>query len=163
MSDTSVIPTPATPDVCSISILIDGDAVSDEFHVLSASVSTELNRIPAAFSDPREIERRMHRDYDSTQRKPNIFLLNGRSFPFTVRDTPILVKPDETTKLRILQCSGEVRTSQDARVIAFPDMVVPIGVIQLVEFAFVFQFSRKPWIVSPVRLNDDRGFRLLLS
>lgn len=48
MSDTSVIPTPATPDVCSISILIDGDAVSDEFHVLSASVSTELNRIPSA-------------------------------------------------------------------------------------------------------------------
>src|SRR5690349_4677318 len=48
MSDTSVIPTPATPDVCSVSVLIDGDAVSDEFHVLSASVSTELNRIPSA-------------------------------------------------------------------------------------------------------------------
>ena len=48
MTDTSVIPTPATPDVCSISVLIDGDALSDEFHVLSASVSNELNRIPAA-------------------------------------------------------------------------------------------------------------------
>jgi Rhs element Vgr protein len=48
MSDTSVIPTPATPDVCSIKVLVDGDAVSDEFHVLSASVSRELNRIPAA-------------------------------------------------------------------------------------------------------------------
>ena len=30
----------------------------------------------------------MHREYDSTQRQPNIFLLNGRSFPFTLRDTP---------------------------------------------------------------------------
>ena len=29
-------------------------------------------------------------------------MLNGRSFPFTLRDTPIVVKPDETTKLRIL-------------------------------------------------------------
>ena len=48
MSNTSVIPTPATPDVCSISVLIDGDAVSSEFHVLSASVSNELNRIPTA-------------------------------------------------------------------------------------------------------------------
>ena len=48
MSDTSVIPTPASPDVCSISVLIDGTEISGEFHVLSASVSNELNRIPAA-------------------------------------------------------------------------------------------------------------------
>ena len=51
---------------------------------------------------PREIEKRMHREYDVTQRKPNIFLLNGRSFPFTLRDTPIVVKPDQLTKLRVL-------------------------------------------------------------
>src|SRR5205814_1320946 len=30
------------------------------------------------------------------------FVLNGRSFPFTLRDTPIVVKPDQMTKLRIL-------------------------------------------------------------
>src|SRR5256714_13806693 len=65
-------------------------------------IDDRLNRIPAAYADPREIEQRMHRDYDSTQRKPNIFLLNGRSFPFTLRDSPIVVKADETTKLRIL-------------------------------------------------------------
>jgi Rhs element Vgr protein len=45
---TSVIPTAASPDVCSISVLIDGDEVSGEFNVLSASVSSELNRIPGA-------------------------------------------------------------------------------------------------------------------
>ncbi|PYS21036.1 MAG: copper oxidase, partial [Acidobacteria bacterium] len=65
-------------------------------------IDDRLNRIPAAYTDPREVEKRMHRDYDSTQRKPDIFLLNGRSFPFTLRDSPILVKPDETTKLRVL-------------------------------------------------------------
>ena len=48
MSDTSVIPTPASPDVCSVSVLIDGTEISGEFDVLSASVSNELNRIPAA-------------------------------------------------------------------------------------------------------------------
>ena len=77
-----------------------------EYSLVYMDIDDRLNRIPAAYSDPREIERRMHRDYDSTQRKPNIFLLNGRSFPFTVRDTPILVKPDETTKLRILNVGG---------------------------------------------------------
>ena len=73
-----------------------------EYSLVYMDIDDRLNRIPAAYSDPREIEKRMHRDYDSTQRKPNIFMLNGRSFPFTMRDTPILVKPDETTKLRIL-------------------------------------------------------------
>jgi Rhs element Vgr protein len=48
MTDTWVIPTPATPDVCSISVLVDGDQVSGEFNVLSATVSNELNRIPSA-------------------------------------------------------------------------------------------------------------------
>ena len=52
----SVIPTPTTPDVCSITVLIDGEAVSDEFHVLSASVSRELNRIPAASLQMRDGE-----------------------------------------------------------------------------------------------------------
>ena len=73
-----------------------------EYSLVYMDIDDRLNRIPAAYSDPREIEKRMHRDYDSTQRKPNIFMLNGRSFPFTMRDTPIVVKPDETTKLRIL-------------------------------------------------------------
>lgn len=48
MTDTSVIPTPATPDVCSIRVLVDGEEISTAFHVMSASVSNELNRIPAA-------------------------------------------------------------------------------------------------------------------
>ncbi|HKC31873.1 MAG TPA: multicopper oxidase domain-containing protein [Xanthobacteraceae bacterium] len=82
------------------------EQVQGEYSLVYMDIDDRLNRIPAAYSDPREIERRMHRDYDSTQRKPNIFLLNGRSYPFTVRDTPILVKPDETTKLRILNVGG---------------------------------------------------------
>lgn len=45
---TSAIPTATSPDVCSISVLIDGEDVSGEFSVLSASVSSELNRIPSA-------------------------------------------------------------------------------------------------------------------
>jgi FtsP/CotA-like multicopper oxidase with cupredoxin domain len=74
----------------------------NEYSLVYMDIDDRLNRIPAAYSDPREIEKRMHRDYDVTQAKSNIFLLNGRSFPFTLRDSPILVKPDEMTKLRIL-------------------------------------------------------------
>src|SRR2546421_10349895 len=74
----------------------------NEYTLVYMDIDDRLHRIPAAYSDPREIERRMHRDFDATQRKSNIFLLNGRAFPFTLRDSPILVNSDETTKLRIL-------------------------------------------------------------
>jgi Cu/Ag efflux protein CusF len=48
----------------------------------------------------------MHRDYDTSQRRPNIFLLNGRSFPFTLRDTPIDVRAGERVKLRVLNAGA---------------------------------------------------------
>ncbi|MFO0795326.1 MAG: hypothetical protein U0586_14845 [Candidatus Brocadiaceae bacterium] len=48
MSNESTIPTPATPDVCTIGILVDGKEIPGRFHVLSVSVTRELNRIPSA-------------------------------------------------------------------------------------------------------------------
>lgn len=77
-----------------------------EYSLVYMDIDARLNRIPAAYRDPREIEKRMHREYDSTQRQPNIFLLNGRSFPFTLRDTPIEVKSGESVKLRILNAGA---------------------------------------------------------
>ena len=77
-----------------------------EYSLVYMDIDARLNRIPAAYKDPREIEKRMHREYDSTQRQANIFLLNGRSFPFTLRDTPIEVKPGERVKLRILNAGA---------------------------------------------------------
>jgi len=74
----------------------------NEYSLVYMDIDDRLHRIPAAYGDPREIEKRMHRDYDVTQARSNIFLLNGRSFPFTLRDSPIVVNADETTKLRIL-------------------------------------------------------------
>lgn len=48
MSNESTIPTPATPDVCTTAILIEGTEISGEFHILSIYVTRELNRIPTA-------------------------------------------------------------------------------------------------------------------
>jgi hypothetical protein len=48
VNNESTIPTPATPDVCTFALLIDGKAIPGEFQVLSVSVSRELNRIPTA-------------------------------------------------------------------------------------------------------------------
>lgn len=48
MSNESTIPTPATPDVCTVTLLVEGETISGEFHILSVSVVRELNRIPTA-------------------------------------------------------------------------------------------------------------------
>jgi len=77
-----------------------------EYSLVYTDIDDRLNAIPATTRDPREIEKRMHREYDSTQRRPNVFLLNGRSFPFTLRDTPINVQPGEKVLLRILNAGA---------------------------------------------------------
>jgi Rhs element Vgr protein len=48
MNAPSAIPTPATPDVCTVAILLDGQALPGTYHVLSVTVDRELNRIPCA-------------------------------------------------------------------------------------------------------------------
>ena len=73
-----------------------------EYSLVYMDIDDRLHKIPNVYKDPREIEKRMHREYDSARRKPNIFLLNGRSFPFTLRDTPIEVASGERVKLRVL-------------------------------------------------------------
>ena len=77
-----------------------------EYSLVYTDIDDQLNDIPAQYEDPRQIEKKMHREYDSTKRHPNIFMLNGRSFPFTLRDTLIKVKPNERIKLRILNAGA---------------------------------------------------------
>ncbi len=48
MINETTIPTPATPDVCTVAVLIDGAEIPGTFHVLSVSVTREVNRIPSA-------------------------------------------------------------------------------------------------------------------
>jgi Rhs element Vgr protein len=48
VSNESTIPTPATPDVCTVAILIEGAELPGTFNVLSVAVTRELNRIPTA-------------------------------------------------------------------------------------------------------------------
>jgi len=48
VSNDSNIPTPATPDVCTTAVLIEGTEIPGALHLLSVTVTRELNRIPSA-------------------------------------------------------------------------------------------------------------------
>ena len=52
--------------------------------------------------DPRLITRSMHREYDITDATQDYFTLNGRSFPYTFRESLVVVEEGEKVKLRVV-------------------------------------------------------------
>ena len=49
----------------------------------------------------------MNRQYNITERNARYFLLNGRSFPYTFRDSLVVVEPNQIVKLRVLSGGEE--------------------------------------------------------
>lgn len=77
-----------------------------EYALVYMDIDSRLNAMLEAHIDPRELEKKIHREYDSSKRQPDIFLLNGHAFPFTLRDTLIEVKENERIRLRILNAGA---------------------------------------------------------
>ncbi len=81
-------------------------SVSDEYdreydlHYLD--LDKELSERIQQDYDPRLITRSMHRDYDITDATPDYFTLNGRSFPYTFRESLLVGKENERIKLRVV-------------------------------------------------------------
>lgn len=59
-------------------------------------------------NDPRLVAKAMNREYDITDADEDFFLLNGESFPYTLRDSLVVVEPDQKVRLRVL--NGHPRT-----------------------------------------------------
>jgi hypothetical protein len=53
-------------------------------------------------NDPRLITRSMHREYDVTDATQDYFTLNGRSFPYTFRESLVIGAEGERIKLRVV-------------------------------------------------------------
>ena len=53
-------------------------------------------------NDPRVITRSMHREYDITDASVDYFTLNGRSFPYTFRESLVVADEGERIKLRVV-------------------------------------------------------------
>ncbi len=52
-------------------------------------------------NDPRLVAKGMNREYDITDSDEDFYLLNGESFPYTLRDSLIVVEPDQKILLRV--------------------------------------------------------------
>jgi manganese oxidase len=75
---------------------------AQEYDLHFQDIDSHQNNIIQAFNDPRLIEQAMNRRYNVTERRANYFLLNGRSFPYTFRESLVVVEPNEKVKLRVL-------------------------------------------------------------
>jgi len=88
----------------SVAVLEDYDQEYDlHYHALDK----ELHNMIQDYNDPRLIATHMNQLYDLTDATEDYYTLNGRSFPYTLRESLITVEPNQNTKLRLFNSSGE--------------------------------------------------------
>ena len=74
-----------------------------EYDLHYQSVDKELHEVVArSANDPRLIAKHMNMEYDTTDATDDYYMLNGKSFPYTLRESLIHMDKDEKVKLRIL-------------------------------------------------------------
>jgi manganese oxidase len=74
---------------------------NQEYDLLYQSIDKKLAATIQSATDPRLISKAMSRDYNMTESFENYFLVNGHSFPYTLRDSMIVADVNETIKIRI--------------------------------------------------------------
>ena len=79
---------------------------SQEYDLQYQDIDRELHNLIQKGNDSRLLAKAYNREYNITERTPEYFILNGRSFPYTLRESLIVVKPEEKVKLRVFN-AGE--------------------------------------------------------
>ena len=76
---------------------------SREYDLHYQSADRELHDLIArSANDPRLIAKHINMEYDITDATDDYFMINGRSFPYTLRESLIEMQKDEKVKLRVL-------------------------------------------------------------
>jgi Putative multicopper oxidases len=76
------------------------EAYDQEYDLLFQDVDRGLHDLIKTANDPRLIAKAM-RLYDVTDELPDYYLVNGRSAPYTMRESSIVVEPNQDVKLRV--------------------------------------------------------------
>jgi hypothetical protein len=77
-----------------------------EYDLVYQAIDKNLASTIQQSNDPRVIAQLMNRDYNITESNENYFLLNGHSFPYTLRESLIVVEPDQNIKLRMVNAQS---------------------------------------------------------
>jgi hypothetical protein len=74
---------------------------NQEYDLFYQSLDKKLSKIIQDTSDPRLVAHRMSREYNMSESFENYFMLNGRSFPYTLRESIVAVADNDNVKLRV--------------------------------------------------------------
>ncbi len=78
-----------------------------EYDLHYHAIDKEMHNIVQEFNDPRLIAKKMNREYDMTESTEDYYTLNGRSFPYTLRESIVVAEPDKNIKYRVFNSAGE--------------------------------------------------------
>jgi hypothetical protein len=78
------------------------EAYDREYDLHYLDLDKELGERIQQHNDPRLITRSMHREFDITDSTSDYFTLNGRSFPYTFRESLIVGKEGERIRLHVV-------------------------------------------------------------
>ncbi|MCK4841988.1 MAG: multicopper oxidase domain-containing protein [Methylococcales bacterium] len=78
-----------------------------EYDLHYHAMDNELHSIIQKSNDPRLIAKKMNREYDMGEATDDYYTLNGRSFPYTLRESIIVAEPNQNIKLRVFNSAGE--------------------------------------------------------
>jgi plastocyanin len=78
-----------------------------EYDMMYQGVDPELHNMINRSNDPRVLSQLMNREYDVTERNPDYYLLNGKSFPYTVRESMIVAEENQNIKARMINTGSE--------------------------------------------------------
>ena len=78
-----------------------------EYDLHYHAMDKELTEIIQNYNDPRLVARDMNRLYDITDSTEDYYMLNGLSFPYTLRESIVTVEADQKIKLRVANTASE--------------------------------------------------------
>lgn len=79
-----------------------------EYDLHYHAMDKELHSTIQQYNDPRLIAKKMNREYDITDSSEDYHVLNGRSFPYTIRESLIVTEPNQKIKIRMFNSTGEL-------------------------------------------------------
>jgi manganese oxidase len=125
-------------------------AYSQEYDLHYQSVDKKLASIIQTVIDPRLIAQRMARDYNMTESFENYFMLNGHSFPYTLRDAMIIAEENETIKLHVANLQ---RSSIALHIHGHKATITALDGVELSEGQ---QITRDVFDIAPAQRTDLR-------
>jgi plastocyanin len=78
------------------------ESYDQEYDLHYLDLDKDLSERIQQYNDPRLIAQSLHRDYDITDATVDYFTLNGRSFPYTFRESLLVGHEGERLKLRVV-------------------------------------------------------------